>query len=342
MSDAGRVRPRSSSLSGAPTSSKAEQQADSSARLAGTRTQVTQADFVALESQVKALRAEGRESRQLIGELQADNKLLRATIEEFNQQLASATGRLRQLSDDSQKSTEQRFGAAQLEAQAAARELATLQTKVALLASAQQNASSVSSEHATQLKDVAVLRTQQTFLQQSVERSEQAGLETGRLMTQLRAELAGLQQRHAALASASTVEHAAHRTQHGEARMAIEDCSTRLQALESRMGACDGLVGASTENGEKLKRAAKRHELLLQRLSEVQESRAGELRGQIKSLVEQLVPLQSSSRQHGAQIEELSSGITVLADLVRFNNRSRTTGVGDALRAGGLGNAPQA
>ena len=58
----------------------------------------------------------------------------------------------------------------------------------------------------------------------------------------------------------------------------------------------------------------------------MQEARAGEARALIKSLAEQLVPLQGASRQHGAQIEELSSGISVLADLVRFNNRSRTTG----------------
>lgn len=123
------------------------------------------------------------------------------------------------------------------------------------------------------------------------------------------------------------------------------------QAFESRLSACDSACKVSTETGEKMKRAAKRHELLLQRLAEVQEARAGmpspssdaaaaaalphrecrrraaELRSQIQSLAEQLLPLQKASRQHGAQIDELSSGVTVLADLIRHNNRSRSSGM---------------
>ena len=181
--------------------SRMEQQEVQSAMLSGSRKQLTQADFVALESQVKVLRGECRDNRQLVGEVQAENKQLRGALDELNHRVATSTARLTQQFDDLRQSMEQRLGAITLESQATARELAALQTRVALLASSQESASGMAHEHASQLKDVAVLRTQQTFLQQSVERSEQSALETSRLMTQLRAELAGLQQRHAALAS---------------------------------------------------------------------------------------------------------------------------------------------
>ena len=240
--------------------------------LSGARKQLTQADFIALESQVKALRNECRESRQLIGEVQSENKQLKAMLEEVNHRVETSTARLSQQFDDLRQSIEQRFGTISLEGQATARDLASLQTRVALLASSQESASSMAHEHTSQLKDVAVLRTQQSFLQQSVERSEQSSLESSRLMTQLRAELAGLQQRHASLASSSGVEHSSHKTQHGELRSLVEDCVTRLQGVETRLSVSDGTATATAENGEKLKRAAKRHELLLQARDPMQPS----------------------------------------------------------------------
>lgn len=88
---------------------------------------------------------------------------------------------------------------------------------------------------------------------------------------------------------------------------------------------------AASETCEKLKKAAKRHELLLHRVTEVHETRAGELRALIKSLSEQIRPLHDTSRRHSAQIEEVSSGINVLAELLRFTNRNRTQSLADAL-----------
>ena len=84
---------------------------------------------------------------------------------------------------------------------------------------------------------------------------------------------------------------------------------------------------------DKLKKAAKRHELLLQRVSEVHEQRASELRALIKTLADQMRPLHETSRRHAAQLEEVSSGINVLAELLRFSNRNRTQTLADALGA---------
>ena len=66
-------------------------------------------------------------------------------------------------------------------------------------------------------------------------------------------------------------------------------------------------------------------------MSELHEQRAAELRALIKTLADQLRPLHETSRRHAAQIEEVSSGINVLAELLRFNNRNRTQNLADAL-----------
>ena len=69
------------------------------------------------------------------------------------------------------------------------------------------------------------------------------------------------------------------------------------------------------------------------RVSEVHEQRASELRALIKTLADQMRPLHETSRRHAAQLEEVSSGINVLAELLRFSNRNRTQTLADALGA---------
>ena len=66
-------------------------------------------------------------------------------------------------------------------------------------------------------------------------------------------------------------------------------------------------------------------------MCQVHEQRASELRALIKTLAEQLRPLHETSRRHAAQIEEVSSGINVLAELLKFTNRNRTQTLADAL-----------
>ena len=67
--------------------------------------------------------------------------------------------------------------------------------------------------------------------------------------------------------------------------------------------------------------------------SQVHEQRASELRALIKTLADQIRPLHETSRRHAAQIEEVSSGINVLAELLRFTNRNRTQTLADSLGA---------
>jgi mRNA-degrading endonuclease YafQ of YafQ-DinJ toxin-antitoxin module len=53
----------------------------------------------------------------------------------------------------------------------------------------------------------------------------------------------------------------------------------------------------------------------------------------IKTLADQLKPLHETSRRHATQIEEISSGINVLAELLKFTNRNRSHSLADALHA---------
>ena len=46
--------------------------------------------------------------------------------------------------------------------------------------------------------------------------------------------------------------------------------------------------------------------------------------------------LHETSRRHASQIEEVSSGINVLAELLRFTNRNRTQTLADALHTVGV------
>jgi hypothetical protein len=82
---------------------------------------------------------------------------------------------------------------------------------------------------------------------------------------------------------------------------------------------------------EKLKKVAKRHEMQLQRLTEVHEARCSELRGLVSALATQLRPLQEASRAHGAQIEEVSAGLNIVSELLRQRNAARAGG-GESLR----------
>ena len=89
----------------------------------------------------------------------------------------------------------------------AVNELAALKTQVALLTNGLEVAQASLHEHGGRLKDVAVLKAQHGFLQGAAERHDHAVAEQGRSLQEARAELAGLQQQHAALASGSAAEH---------------------------------------------------------------------------------------------------------------------------------------
>ena len=251
----------------------------------------------------------GRASVQTVLEESSDDvSALRIQMNEQRRELSTLRDVVDRLAREKSAAL-QEVSQTRSELQAAMAEAASVKTECTLLASQLASALTVQHEHTAQLKDVAVLRAQQGFVQAAADRADLAAAEHGRLLGEVRAELAGLQQRHAALASGAAAEHAAHRQTQAALRSTAEGVALQLESLTGDVGSLRASETAAGEECEKLKKAAKRHEMLLHRVSEVHEARAGELRALIKALSDQIKPLHETSRRHAAQIEEVSSGI---------------------------------
>ena len=217
---------------------------------------------------------------------------------------------------------------------------------------------STQEKHSILLQDVAVLRSSMGFLQAASDRADLSCADNVRQLSEMRTELAGLQQRHATLSSSSAAELAAHRQALAALRSSVETATLQQEALQGDVGALKANEATGRVMNDRGMKVAKRQELLMQRLSEGQEAQASELRGAsahayceqafgyelradfhppstglIKAVADQLKPLHETSRKHGNQIEEISSGINVLAELLKFTNRSRSQSLANVLDA---------
>ena len=82
------------------------------------------------------------------------------------------------------------------------------------------------------------------------------------MLGELRAELSGLQQRHASLASSSTAEHAAHRQATATLHSSVDAMAMQTEAMQRAVGGLQANEAAASATSEKLKKAAKRHVFL--------------------------------------------------------------------------------
>lgn len=296
----------------------------------------TEASLQTLAAQVERLLVERDADRQEMQETQQEVAELKLALAEQGRQLSAARHEIERANKDLRANFTQPLHDLRSELQAAVAETATLRQQVVLQEAKLTAMQGAVQDHGTQLRDVATLKAQQGFVQAAADRADLATAEHSRLLGEVRSELAGLQQRHASLASTQVAEQGSHRQVHAQLRQACETLTMQFESVQVEMGSIRADNASSTETCEKLKKAAKRHELLLHRMTEVHETRAGELRGLIKSLSEQLRPLHETSRRHASQIEEVSSGINVLAELLRFTNRNRTQTLADALHTVGI------
>ncbi|KAL3912245.1 MAG: hypothetical protein SGPRY_008400 [Prymnesium sp.] len=289
---------------------------------AGEARKLMLTELSSLQRQVKELCSLSERHEDEIASLKSENTQLRGELKQLREGHSAAASEQAELAQGLQHVLEHKLGSLQAELASASKELGAMGSRVALLDAAQQATATATQEHSSQLKDVVVVRTQQSFTQQAIERSEGVAIESARMLSQLRGELAGLQQRHAGLASATAAEHSSHKEHFTALHASVEESLTRLQvracvvplfenhiacylllyllmrtryysfslahqsahlalikalvqALDSRVSACASAAAASSQGNEKMKRASKRHELLLQRLTEVQEARAG-------------------------------------------------------------------
>jgi chromosome segregation ATPase len=284
-----------------------------------------EAAIALLQQQVAALIEEGEETREALLESRGEIEGLRNSLGDVRREVGGVADRVERVSTELAQTSAPALAGMRVELQKAAAELAGLKAHCSMLGNGLEAAQTVQADHGAQLKDIVVLRTQQAFMQTAADRAESSFSEQTRMMGELRAELAGLMQKHAGLAGSSAAEHAGHRQAHTGLRQSLDAAAMQLESMQGQVAALHVSEASVGQTSEKLKKAARRHELLVQRLNETQEARSSELRGLIKSLAEQLQPLQESSRRHASQIEEVSSGINVLAELLRFTNRARAT-----------------
>ena len=300
------------------------------------RAQQTEASLGALAAQVEQLLVDRDSMDDRLAESQAEVLELRHLLADQSRQLIAAREAIERTNKDLRSQAGQPLSDLRADLQAAKDEAATLRSQIMLHESQLATTQQTQLDHTSQLRDVATLKAQQGFVQAAADRADLATSENTRLLGEVRSELAGLQQRHAALAASAAAEQSGHRQSQSQLRSSSETLAMQLESLQTEMGGIRADHASGSETSEKLKKAAKRHELLLHRMTEVHETRASELRGLIKSLAEQLKPLHETSRRHASQIEEVSSGINVLAELLRFTNRNRTQTLAEALNTVGV------
>ena len=301
------------------------------ARSASRRRAATESSIASLEAKMDGLLADRAADREKLEEAHDEIAHLRLAVGELRRDVVANANAFERVTRELKTHAVEPISAMRAELMTATSDATSLRAQISALTTQLTAVQQVQAEHGVQLKDVNVLRTTQGFVQSAAERAEQASAEQARAVGEVRSELAGLQQRHASLASSSTAEHNAHRQAHTALRSSAETTTLQLESFTGEISALKSAEATAGETCEKLKKAAKRHELLLHRVSEVQEQRASELRTLIKTLADQLRPLHETSRRHAAQIEEVSSGINVLAELLRFTNRNRTQTLADAL-----------
>ena len=292
-----------------------------------------EAKIAALEAQVALLLAERDASKAALAESQEDYASLRLTASALKSELFGVREALDRVTKELKNDALLPLTQVREDVQQQRHEGAALKAQLAVFEREISSNSVAKQEQGQQLQDLAVLRAQLGFVQAAADRADIASSEQARLFGEMRSEIAGLQQRHASLASGSAAEHNAHRQSHAALRSAAQANALAIEALQTAVG---GLQASETNAGEaceKLKKASRKQEQLLQQQGEAQEARASELRALIRTVADQLRPLHEICRRHAAQIEEISSGINVLAELLKFTNRSRTQSLADTLKA---------
>ena len=302
-----------------------------SASAAAAASAATAASIATLEAQVAMLLADREDNRAALADAQEEAASLRQTVSALKSELHAVRENVDRVSSDLRTESAQPLAALRNELNALTHESTTMRAQLAMHERALSEARTAQHEHAQQLQDVAILRATQGYIQASSDRTDVAAADLTRQMTEMRAELAALQQRHASLTSGTNAEHNAHRQAFVSVRSASDSMAMQIETLQGAVGGLQANEATASATSEKLKKAARRHELLVQGLKEVHEQRATELRGLVKTVADQLRPLHETSRRHAAQIEEISAGINVLAELLKFTNRNRTQTFADAL-----------
>lgn len=289
----------------------------------------------ALEQQVAKLQQESEAAQAFRSEARAALEGLRNAVgalkveQKFASQRAdSAIAELR--SDWSQQVSSQRG-----ELSTVTQQVLEVRPMVAALSTKLEALQRTQQEQSDALRSLSTVEKVETLALQITE-LERAASERDRLVDGQRDGLAAAAKEHAALASSTAATNAAHVRYLDGLRSSLETHTLALQQLSSQAAALHATERSVAAELDSLKKASGRAEMLLQRMGEVHSGRCVELRSLIESTADQLAPLQADNSRHATQIDELTAGITVLAELLHFTNRARSSTFASA-SAGGVG-----
>ena len=266
---------------------------------------------------------------------------LRSSISSVESELKLATTRIDKAHEELRRNTSVKLASVQGDVSSASNEVTSLKSMAMAIEASIVNFQSTQDDHASNLKDVAVMKAQLEHLQSSsnraeqqikdvaivktqlelinssVNRLEQRQIEQERQIQELRSELGALQQRHVALDSRTNAEQSSLSMQFGEMRSTTEDSKFKIEKLDACMLKAQNDHSDAVGDIERLKKAARRHELLIKQVGETADSKNNELRGLIRAIAEHLQPMQDETKQNSARIEELSAALNKVVDILK-------------------------
>jgi chromosome segregation ATPase len=219
----------------------------------------TKASVNQLQVAVRELGAENDALKGALYECRAGMEGLRSAVGALKSELKFVTERLDSTLGELKAVVGARMSSVSGEVQATAHELAGLRAHGNALESSLDSARAELHTHGDALKEVAIVRTGHGFIAATSARLEQGVAEQGRLLSDLRAEVAGLSQRHVALNSSVRSEQSAATQVTTALRSTVEAQAMQIDVLSAKLVSLGG-NDEFQRAVDKLKRVVRRAE----------------------------------------------------------------------------------
>ena len=193
-----------------------------------------------LHAAVKELSAENGALKSALYECRAGMEGLRSAVGALKSELKFVTERLESTMGELKSSTATRVASLSGEMQSTASEVAGLRAQGAAIESSLETVRSELQSHGEVLKEVAIVRAEHSFISSSSNRLEQGFAEQRRIVSDLRAEMAGLSQKHSALSTSTSADQSATQQAIAAIRSNTDTHATQLDVLHSRLSALSG------------------------------------------------------------------------------------------------------
>jgi chromosome segregation ATPase len=216
----------------------------------------TKASLNQLHAAVRELGAENNALKGALYECRAGMEGLRSAVGALKSELKFVMERLDSTMGELKAAVGARLSSVSGEVQATAHELAGLRAHCNALESSLASARAELHNHGDALKELAVVRAEHGFTAATSARLEHGVAEQGRLLSDVRAELAGLSQRHVALNASVRSEQSAATQVTTALRSTTEAQAMQIDVLTAKLATLGGNDEA-LRAADKLKRAVR-------------------------------------------------------------------------------------